>query len=56
MTGSLQQYARRLHRSHANKQDVQIYDYLDIRVPLLMSICKKRIKGYRAMGYSGMEL
>ncbi|BBH22429.1 helicase [Paenibacillus baekrokdamisoli] len=54
--GSLQQYAGRLHRSHANKQDVQIYDYVDIQVPLLMSMYKKRIKGYRAMGYSGMEL
>ncbi len=54
--GSLQQYAGRLHRSHSNKQDVQIYDYVDIQVPLLMSMYKKRIKGYRAMGYSGMEL
>jgi superfamily II DNA or RNA helicase len=54
--GSLQQYAGRLHRSHANKQEVQIYDYVDIGVPLLMSMYKKRIKGYRAMGYSGMEL
>jgi superfamily II DNA or RNA helicase len=54
--GSLQQYAGRLDRSHANKQDVQIYDYVDIQVPVLMSMYKKRIKGYRAMGYSGMEL
>lgn len=54
--GSLQQYSGRLHRSHANKQDVQIYDYVDIQVPLLMSMYKKRVKGYRAMGYSGMEL
>lgn len=54
--GSLQQYAGRLHRSHPNKQDVQIYDYVDIQVPLLLSMYKKRITGYRAMGYSGMEL
>jgi superfamily II DNA or RNA helicase len=54
--GSLQQYAGRLHRSHANKQDVQIYDYIDIQVPLLMSMYRKRVKGYRSMGYSGMEL
>ncbi|NOU99396.1 TOTE conflict system archaeo-eukaryotic primase domain-containing protein [Paenibacillus planticolens] len=54
--GSLQQYAGRLHRSHANKQDVQIYDYVDIQVPLLMGMYRKRVKGYRAMGYSGMEL
>ncbi|REE90631.1 hypothetical protein A8990_106136 [Paenibacillus taihuensis] len=54
--GSLQQYAGRLHRSHANKQEVRIYDYIDIQVPLLMSMYKKRVKGYRAMGYRGMEL
>ncbi|OAS13321.1 TOTE conflict system archaeo-eukaryotic primase domain-containing protein [Paenibacillus oryzisoli] len=54
--GSLQQYAGRLHRSHANKKDVQIYDYIDIQVSILMSMYKKRIAGYRAMGYSGMEL
>ncbi|MBE1446130.1 TOTE conflict system archaeo-eukaryotic primase domain-containing protein [Paenibacillus sp. OAS669] len=54
--GNLQQYAGRLHRSHANKQDVQIYDDVDIQVPLLMSMYRKRIKGFRAMGYSGMEL
>lgn len=54
--GSLQQYAGRLHRSHTNKKDVQIYDYVDIQVLLLMSMYKKRIQGYRAMGYSGMEL
>ena len=42
--------------SHANKQDVQIYDYVDIQVSLLVSMYRKRIKGYRAMGYSGMEL
>jgi superfamily II DNA or RNA helicase len=54
--GSLQQYAGRLHRSHANKQEVQIYDYVDIQVSLLMSMYRKRVKGYRTMGYSGMEL
>lgn len=54
--GSLQQYAGRLHRSHASKKDVQIYDYIDIQVSILMSMYKKRIAGYRAMGYSGMEL
>ncbi|WP_088830505.1 TOTE conflict system archaeo-eukaryotic primase domain-containing protein [Paenibacillus tyrfis] len=54
--GTLQQYAGRLHRVHSNKKDVQIYDYVDLQVPLLMSMYKKRIKGYRTMGYSGMEL
>lgn len=54
--GTLQQYAGRLHRSHQTKQDVQIYDYVDLQVPLLMAMYKKRVKGYQAMGYHGMNL
>jgi superfamily II DNA or RNA helicase len=54
--GTLQQYAGRLHRSHINKTEVQIYDYIDLQVPMLKSMYKKRIHGYRAMGYKGFEL
>jgi len=55
-TGTLQQYAGRLHRSHTNKKEVKIYDYIDLKVPVLMSMYKKRVKGYRKMGYRGAEL
>ncbi len=54
--GTLQQYAGRLHRAHQSKQDVQIYDYVDLQVPLLMAMYKKRVKGYQSMGYHGMNL
>lgn len=54
--GTLQQYAGRLHRSHSNKTEFQIYDYVDLQVPVLMSMFKKRVKGYKAMGYTGVEL
>jgi hypothetical protein len=54
--GTLQQYAGRLHRNHPNKRDVQIYDYVDLQVPMLMAMYKKRVKGYAAMGYHGMSL
>lgn len=54
--GTLQQYAGRLHRSHVNKSEVQIYDYVDLHVPVLMGMYKKRVKGYRSMGYKGAEL
>lgn len=54
--GTLQQYAGRLHRSHSNKTEVRIYDYVDLQVPILMSMFKKRVKGYKAMGYTGVEL
>jgi superfamily II DNA or RNA helicase len=55
-TGTLQQYAGRLHRTHANKTEVKIYDYVDLKVPVLMNMYKKRIKGYRKMGYRGVEM
>jgi hypothetical protein len=31
---------------------VQVYDYVDIHVPTLMRMYKKRVKGYEAIGYS----
>jgi superfamily II DNA or RNA helicase len=49
--GTLQQYAGRLHRIHAGKQDVRIYDYLENDQPQLARMWKKRQSGYRAMGY-----
>lgn len=55
-SGTLQQYAGRLHRSHVNKEEVKIYDYIDLQVPMLMAMFKKRVKGYRKMGYKGAEL
>lgn len=55
-SGTLQQYAGRLHRNHTNKEEVQIYDYIDLQVPMLMAMFKKRVKGYRKMGYKGAEL
>ncbi len=49
--GTLQQYAGRLHRLHHSKHEVQIYDYLDINVPILRRMYDKRLQGYRNMGY-----
>ena len=49
--GTLQQYVGRLHRLHDNKQVVQVYDYVDIHIPTLMRMYKKRLKGYDAIGY-----
>ena len=50
--GTLQQYVGRLHRLHDKKRVVQVYDYVDIHVPTLMRMYKKRAKGYEAIGYS----
>lgn len=50
--GTLVQYAGRLHRRHSGKTEVRIYDYVDRNVPMLARMFDKRMKGYRAMGYS----
>jgi superfamily II DNA or RNA helicase len=49
--GSLQQYAGRLHREHANKTAVRIIDFVDTGHPALLRMWEKRQRGYRAMGY-----
>jgi superfamily II DNA or RNA helicase len=49
--GTLVQYAGRIHRLHEGKKDVRIYDYVDSNVPMLMNMFKKRLRGYRALGY-----
>jgi superfamily II DNA or RNA helicase len=49
--GTLQQYAGRLHRELADKQDVRIYDYAETAQLQLNRMWDKRQRGYRAMGY-----
>jgi superfamily II DNA or RNA helicase len=49
--GTLAQYAGRLHRLHAAKREVIIYDYVDGHDPLLAKMATRRDAGYRALGY-----
>lgn len=49
--GTLAQYAGRLHRLHAPKRDVIIYDYVDENEPMLAKMAIKRELGYRRLGY-----
>jgi len=53
--GTLVQYAGRLHRLHPGKTDVRIFDYVDRDVPMLLRMFEKRLRGYRAIGYSEGE-
>lgn len=53
--GTLTQYAGRLHRSHHNKKEVRIYDYIDQNVPMLNRMFNKRKAGYKLIGYSFKE-
>ena len=50
--GTLAQYAGRLHREYAGKREVLIYDYVDLRVPMLERMYQRRLSGYAAIGYS----
>jgi superfamily II DNA or RNA helicase len=49
--GTLQQYAGRLHREHAEKTRVRIIDFVDAAHPALLRMWAKRQRGYQAMGY-----
>ena len=49
--GRIIQYAGRIHREHEMKQNVLIYDYLDISIGLTISMFQKRVRTYKKMGY-----
>jgi superfamily II DNA or RNA helicase len=49
--GTLQQYAGRLHREHANKTRVRIIDFVDAGHLALLRMWDRRRSGYQAMGY-----
>ncbi len=53
--GTLEQYVGRMHRLHEGKCEVRVYDYVDNNVPMLARMYEKRLRGYRAMGYSVLE-
>ena len=53
--GTVVQYTGRLHRLHPDKTEVRIYDYVDRRVPVLARMYKRRLTGYRAIGYAPSE-
>ncbi len=53
--GTLVQYAGRLHRMYPGKKEVRIYDYVDRNVPLLVKMFERRLRGYKAIGYSSTK-
>ena len=53
--GTLQQYAGRLHRDYDSKKEALIYDYVDENIPMLQRMYKKRLTGYKAIGYEVIE-
>ncbi len=49
--GIVAQYAGRLHRNYPGKEEVQVYDYVDVHVPMLETMYQKRLKAYASIGY-----
>jgi hypothetical protein len=54
--GTLAQYAGRLHREYQGKQNVMIYDYVDIHIPVLERMYHKRLNGYAQIGYKTLSV
>ena len=50
--GTIAQYAGRLHRNYEGKEEVLIYDYVDVHIPVLERMYHKRLSAYRSVGYS----
>lgn len=49
--GSITQQAGRLHRSHEGKRRIEIFDYVDLSIPMLARMYQKRLKTYAKLGY-----
>jgi superfamily II DNA or RNA helicase len=54
--GTLAQYAGRLNRMREGKQQVAIYDYADLEVPMLKRMFERRRQGYRQLGYEVCDM
>jgi len=49
--GRLIQYAGRLHRPHDGKHEALIFDYLDANHPVTSAMFRRRLGGYKELGY-----
>jgi superfamily II DNA or RNA helicase len=49
--GTLIQYTGRLNRTYYGKKEIRVYDYVDEKVPVLSRMYKRRLKGYKSLGF-----
>jgi superfamily II DNA or RNA helicase len=49
--GRLVQYAGRLHRTHPEKHEIRVYDYVDEGNPVTLAMFRRRSGAYRQMEY-----
>ncbi len=50
--GRLVQYSGRLMRAHEGKATVRVYDYADVRVPVLRAMHARRLTTYKTLGFT----
>jgi len=50
--GMLVQYTGRLNRVSYGKKEIRVYDYVDEKVPVLARMYGRRLKGYKALGFT----
>ena len=50
--GRLVQYTGRLMRAHEGKTSVRVYDYADVRVPVLRAMHARRLTTYKTLGFT----
>lgn len=51
-SGTLAQYVGRLHRLHAGKHVVRVYDYVDVALGVARKMFARRRSAYAALGYA----
>jgi superfamily II DNA or RNA helicase len=49
--GTLIQYTGRLNRAYYGKTEIQVYDYVDEKEPVLSRMYGRRLKGYKSLGF-----
>jgi superfamily II DNA or RNA helicase len=49
--GTLIQYTGRLNRTWYGKKEIQVYDYVDDKVPVLSRMYNRRLQGYKSLGF-----
>ncbi len=50
--GRLVQYTGRLMRAHEGKTSVRVYDYADVKVPVLRAMHARRLTTYKTLGFT----
>ena len=53
--GTLQQYTGRLHRQKEGKEKVEVYDFVDVNIPIFENMFNIRLKKYKKLLYKNED-